>query len=48
MKEMGWSYQQLMDTPYEEYLNYRRIMSLENKEEIKQKKKQERQAKRNT
>lgn len=45
MQELGWSYQELMACPYEEYLNYRRIMTLEKKEEMKKKKQQERQAK---
>lgn len=48
MKEMGWSHEQLMDCPYEQYLDYRRIMSIEakekKKEQEKRKKKQQRSA----
>lgn len=39
---MGWSYDELMDCPYEEFLNYKRIMTLESKEEQKEKQKQQR------
>lgn len=45
MKEMGWTYQELLDTPYKMYLNISRIMSLENKEKMRQKKQAERGAK---
>ena len=40
MSELGCSYNQLMDTPYEKYLDFRRLLNLEKKEE---KKEQERQ-----
>lgn len=46
MKQMGWSYTDLMEVPYEEYLDHRRILSIEGKEEQKEQKKAERQAKR--
>lgn len=46
MKEMGWSYEDLMELPYDEYLNYSRIMSLEKKEEKKESERQQRKAKR--
>lgn len=48
MQELGWSYQDLMNCPYEEYLNYRRLMALEKKEEIKEKKRQQRKAEQQT
>ena len=31
MKEMGWTWQELMETPYEEYLKIKRILSIEAK-----------------
>ena len=37
-----------MNTPYEVYLDYSRIISLEEKEEVKQKKKQHQKAKQQT
>lgn len=46
MQELGWSYEELMNCPYEQYLNYRRIMTLEKKEEVQEKERQQRQAKR--
>lgn len=45
MKEMGWSWEDLMEIPYERYLMTRRIVSIENKEEAKQVNKAESQAK---
>lgn len=45
MNEMGWSFQELMETPYETYLDISRIISLENKEELKEQKKAEREMK---
>lgn len=45
MKEMGWSYEELMNTPYETYLDISRIMSIENKEEEKQTNQMEKQVK---
>lgn len=41
MQEMGWTYEDLMDTPYEVYLDTTRILSLESKEEEKEQKKVE-------
>ena len=46
MKEMGWSYEELMNTPYNEYLNFTRLMSIEKKEKKKQGERQQRRVKR--
>lgn len=42
MSELGWSYEELMNCPYEQYLNYRRLMSMEAKEKKKQQERQKR------
>lgn len=44
MNEMGWTWEDLMNTPYEEYLKISRIISLEKKEESKQEDKIEEEA----
>ena len=36
MEEMSWSYRDLLDCPYEKYLEYSRIMALEKKQEKKE------------
>jgi len=41
MKEMGWTYQELMETPYEMFLDITRIQTLEAKYEQKKNKKME-------
>jgi len=38
MKEMGWSWNELMDTPEEIYLSLLRIISIKAKDEIKRSK----------
>jgi len=38
MQEMSWSYEDLMNCPYEKFLEYKRIMSLETKEKKKKQK----------
>lgn len=48
MENFGISYQQLLETPYEKYLDFRRIARLEAKEEKKQMEKQKKQADRKT
>lgn len=48
MQELGWSYEELMDCPYERYLDYRRLMSLEAKEKKKEQERQKRKQKRAT
>lgn len=42
MKRMGWSYEELMNTPYSRYLDISRIISLEEKEKKKKQKRQQR------
>lgn len=42
MREMGWSFEDLMSTPFERYLDTSRIISLTKKEEQKKQKKTER------
>lgn len=44
MEEMSWSYDDLMNCPYEKYLDYSRIASLESKNRKKEAKKNERKA----
>lgn len=44
MREMGWSYQELLDTPYEQFLKTRRIVNIEKKEEKRQKEQQKKEA----
>ena len=39
MREMGWTYEELMECPYEKYLDITRIMSLESKETKRKQKK---------
>jgi len=45
MKEYSVSYQQLMDFPYERYLEFAKIISLEAKEEKKRNEKMKNEAK---
>lgn len=45
MQEMGWSYEELMSTPYERYLDTSRLISLSSKEEKRESEKAERKAK---
>ena len=40
MEKLSWSYEDLMNCPYEKYLDYTRILSLEAKHQKKQEKKQ--------
>lgn len=44
MQEMGWSYEELMDTPYDRYLDISRMLSLESKHKQKKSSKAERKA----
>lgn len=46
MKEMGWSWEQLMNIPFERYLEVSRIISLESKKEAKEQEKMEQKAQR--
>lgn len=48
MKEYSISYQQLMDFPYERYLEFAKIISLEAKEEKKKNEEMRREADRRT
>ena len=48
MKKMGWSYEQLLATPYSRYLDISRIISLEEKEKKKKQKRQQRRQNRHT
>ena len=48
MKEYSVSYQQLMDFPYERYLELAKIISLEAKEEKKKNEEMQRKAERRT
>ena len=47
MEHMGWSWDDLMSTPYEVYLDISRIISLEQKEEQKEQKRKEKKMKAN-
>lgn len=47
MKEYSIGYQDLMDFPFEKYLEFSRILTEENKEEKKRKEKQQKDMNRN-
>lgn len=45
MEEMGWSWQELMATPYEVYLDISRIISIEKRKEQEEQAQQEQKMK---
>lgn len=48
MEKFGISYDQLRNMPYEKFLDFRRIIRIENKEEKKRQEKQQKKAQKQT